>query len=83
MPWADPSASRNLVTNLLIVPANVTQRCSQSAAAAPELSSTVVVEAAELTQGALRPVAAGDTRAVAIQISSLSTRDSGSSQNRL
>ena len=44
MPWADPSASRNLVTNLLIVPANVTQHCGPSAAAAPELSSTVVVE---------------------------------------
>ena len=44
MPWAEPSTSRNLVTNLLIVPANVTQHCGPSAAAAPELSSTVVVE---------------------------------------
>jgi hypothetical protein len=44
MPWADPSTSRNLVTNLLIVPANVTQHCGPSAAAAPALSSTVVVE---------------------------------------
>ena len=44
MPWAEPSTSRNLVTNLLIVPANITQHCGPSAASAPELSSTAVVE---------------------------------------